>query len=104
MKRSIKPAEGKLMVFIPGMGAITSTVLAGIFNIRKGLSKPIGSVTQMGRIRLGKRTDNRSPLIKDFVPLHQLTILNLQDGMFLKMICMKRRKKLMSFSRNILNR
>jgi myo-inositol-1-phosphate synthase len=69
MKYEIKPADGKLMVFIPGMGAITSTFLAGIFNMKKGLYKPIGSVTQMGRIRLGKRTDNRSPLIKDFVPL-----------------------------------
>ena len=69
MNRSIRPADGKLMMFIPGMGAITTTILAGIFNIRKGLSKPIGSVTQMGHIRLGKRTDKRSPLIKDFVPL-----------------------------------
>jgi myo-inositol-1-phosphate synthase len=69
MSYKIKPADGKLMVFIPGMGAITSTFLAGIFNMKKGIYKPIGSVTQMGRIRLGKRTDNRSPLIKDFVPL-----------------------------------
>nr|HQI04978.1 inositol-3-phosphate synthase [bacterium] len=75
MKRSIKPAEGKLMVFIPGMGAITSTVLAGIFNIRKGLSKPIGSVTQMGHIRLGKRTENKSPLIKEFVSLASIDAL-----------------------------
>lgn len=69
MDRKIKPADGKLMMFIPGMGAITTTVLTGIFNIRKGLARPIGSVTQMGRIRLGKRTDNKSPLIKEFVPL-----------------------------------
>ncbi len=69
MKKDIKPADGKLMVFIPGMGAITSTVLTGIFNIRKGLAEPTGSLTQMGHIRLGKRTDNNSPRIKDFVPL-----------------------------------
>jgi myo-inositol-1-phosphate synthase len=72
MSYNIKPAEGKLMVFIPGMGAITSTFLAGIFNIKKGLYKPIGSITQMGHIRLGKRTENRSPMIKDFVPLAKL--------------------------------
>ena len=72
MSYEIKPAEGKLMVFIPGMGAITSTFLAGIFNIKKGLYKPIGSITQMGHIRLGKRTENRSPMIKDFVPLAKL--------------------------------
>jgi len=72
MKREIKPAEGKLMVFIPGMGAITTTVLAGIFNIKKGLSEPIGSLTQMGHIRLGKRTDDNQPKIKDFVPMYSL--------------------------------
>jgi len=72
MKREIKPADGKLMVFIPGMGAITSTFLTGVFNIKKGLSKPIGSVALMGHIRLGKRTENRSPLVKDFVPIATL--------------------------------
>jgi len=72
MKREIKPADGKLMVFIPGMGAITTTVLTGIFNIKKGLSEPIGSLTQMGHIRLGKRTDENQPMIKDFVPLYSL--------------------------------
>jgi myo-inositol-1-phosphate synthase len=72
MTKQIKPAEGKLMVFIPGMGAITTTVLAGIFNIKKGLSEPIGSLTQMGHIRLGKRTDDNQPLIKDFVPFYSL--------------------------------
>ncbi len=72
MTKQIKSADGKLLIFFPGMGAITSTVLAGIFHIRKGLQKPIGSLTQMGHIRLGKRTDNNSPLIKDFVPLADL--------------------------------
>ncbi len=69
MEYKIKPADGKLMVFIPGMGSITTTFLAGVFNMKKGLYKPVGSVTQMQHIRLGKRTENRSPMIKDFVPL-----------------------------------
>ena len=73
--REIKPADGKMLVFFVGMGAITSTVLTGIFNIRKGLHKPIGSLTQMGHIRLGKRTENRSPLIKEFVPLANINDL-----------------------------
>jgi len=69
MKREIASAKGKLVVFIPGMGSITSTFLAGIFNIRKGLTKPFGSLTEMGHIRLGKRTESKNPKIKDFVPL-----------------------------------
>ncbi|MDI9613368.1 MAG: inositol-3-phosphate synthase [Acidobacteriota bacterium] len=69
---NIDPAEGKLGVVIPGMGAVTSTFIAGVLAIRKGLAKPIGSLTQMGTIRLGKRTDNRIPMIKDFLPLAEL--------------------------------
>ncbi len=69
MKREIKSADGKLLILFAGMGAITSTVLTGILNIRKGLANPIGSLTQMGHIRLGKRTDHKAPLIKDFAPL-----------------------------------
>jgi myo-inositol-1-phosphate synthase len=65
----IAPATGKLGVVIPGMGAISSTFIAGVEAIKRGLAKPIGSLTQMGTIRLGKRTDNRIPAIKDFVPL-----------------------------------
>ena len=57
---------------IPGMGAVATTFVAGVEAVRKGLAKPIGSVTQMATIRLGKRTDGRSPLIKDFVPLADL--------------------------------
>ena len=67
--RAIQPAEGKLGILLPGMGAVATTFVAGVEAIRTGLSKPIGSLTQMGTVRLGKRTDNRSPLIKDFVPL-----------------------------------
>jgi myo-inositol-1-phosphate synthase len=66
---NLQAPKGKLGVMIPGMGAVATTFVAGVEAIRKGISKPIGSVTQMGTIRLGKRTDGRSPKIKEFVPL-----------------------------------
>jgi myo-inositol-1-phosphate synthase len=72
---TIAPATGKLGVMIPGMGAVATTFVAGVEAIRKGIAKPIGSVTQMATIRLGKRTENRSPKINDFVPLSQLNDL-----------------------------
>ena len=65
----LQAPKGKLGVMIPGMGAVATTFVAGVEAIRKGIAKPIGSVTQMGTIRLGKRTDGRSPKIKEFVPL-----------------------------------
>jgi len=65
----ITPATGKLGILTPGLGAVSTTFMAGVLAMRKQLSEPIGSLTQMGTIRLGKRTDNRSPHIKDFVPL-----------------------------------
>ena len=68
----IRPTHGKLGVLLPGMGAVATTFIAGVMNIRRGLAKPIGSLTQMGTIRLGKRTDNRSPKVSDFVPLASL--------------------------------
>jgi myo-inositol-1-phosphate synthase len=68
-KADIKPAKGKLGVLLPGMGAVATTFIAGVESIRRGHAKPIGSMTQMGTIRLGKRTDNRTPKISDFVPL-----------------------------------
>jgi myo-inositol-1-phosphate synthase len=71
----IAPAEGKLGVLIPGMGAVTSTFIAGVESIKAGYALPIGSLTQMGAIRLGKRTEGRSPKIKDFVPLAGLNDL-----------------------------
>jgi len=71
-KMEIKPASGKLGILTPGMGAVSSTFMAGVEAIRKGLSLPVGSLTQMGHIRLGKRTDNRQPLVKNFVPLADL--------------------------------
>jgi myo-inositol-1-phosphate synthase len=72
MANNIAPANGKLGVMTVGLGAVATTLIAGVEAVRKGLAKPIGSLTQMGTIRLGKRTDNRSPLIKDFVPLAAL--------------------------------
>jgi myo-inositol-1-phosphate synthase len=69
---TIAPADGKLGVLIPGMGAVTSTFIAGVEAVKRGIGLPIGSLTQMGTIRLGKRTDGRSPKIKDFVPLARL--------------------------------
>ncbi len=65
----IRPAEGKLGILIPGMGAVTTTVIAGVEAVRRGLGAPVGSLTQLGTVRLGKRTDHTSPKIKDFVPL-----------------------------------
>jgi myo-inositol-1-phosphate synthase len=70
--RPIAPAKGKLGVLLPGMGAVATTFVAGVEAIRRGLSRPIGSLTQMGTIRLGKRTENRCPLISDLVPLASL--------------------------------
>jgi myo-inositol-1-phosphate synthase len=72
---NITPATGKLGVVLPGMGAVSSTFVAGVEAIKKGIAKPIGSLTQMGTIRLGKRTENRIPKIKDFVPLATLNDL-----------------------------
>jgi myo-inositol-1-phosphate synthase len=72
---SIAPAEGKLGMLFVGLGAVSTTTIAGILAIRKGLAKPIGSLTQMGTVRLGRRTDNRSPAIRDFVPLADLSQL-----------------------------
>ena len=67
--QNVRPAEGKLGVLLPGLGAIATTYIAGIMAMRKGLGEPIGSFTQMSKIRLGKRTEGRKPMVKDFVPL-----------------------------------
>ncbi len=71
----ISKPEGKLGILFPGLGAVSTTCIAGVYAIKKGLAQPIGSLTQMGRIRLGKRSEKRSPLIKDFVPLAGLNDL-----------------------------
>ena len=68
----IAPARGKLGVLLVGLGAVSTTTIAGVCTIRKGLAPPIGSLTQMGTIRLGKRTEKRVPPIKEFVPLADL--------------------------------
>jgi myo-inositol-1-phosphate synthase len=71
----IAPAKGKLGVLLVGLGAVSTTFIAGVEAIKKGLADPIGSLTQMGTVRLGKRTDNRVPPIKEFVPLADLNDL-----------------------------
>jgi myo-inositol-1-phosphate synthase len=68
----IAPATGKLGVLLVGLGAVSTTTIAGVLAIRKGLASPIGSLTQMGTVRLGKRTEGRSPRIKEVVPLVEL--------------------------------
>jgi myo-inositol-1-phosphate synthase len=73
--RDIAPAKGKLGVMLVGLGAVSTTFIAGVENVRRGSALPIGSLTQMATIRLGKRTDNRTPKIKDFVPIADLKAL-----------------------------
>src|SRR3954453_15286867 len=70
-----KPAKGKLGVMIPGMGAVSTTFVAGVEAIRKGIAAPIGSMTKMGTLRLGKRTGGRPPKGKEFVSLAPLNDL-----------------------------
>src|SRR6185436_2877789 len=72
MKEQIAKANGKLWVLIPGLGAVATTMIAGVEAVKKGLAQPVGSLTQTGNIRLGKRTENRFPKVKDFVPLATL--------------------------------
>src|SRR5438034_11620621 len=68
----IAPARGKLGVLLVGLGAVSTTTIAGVIAVRNGFARPIGSLTQMGTVRLGKRTENRSPKISDVVPLSSL--------------------------------
>ena len=68
----IAPADGKLGVLLPGIGAVSTTFIAGVEAVKRGLGAPIGSLTQLATVRLGKRTEGRTPLIKDFVPLAKL--------------------------------
>ncbi len=69
---AIVPASGKLGVLTVGLGAVASTLMAGVELARRGMGEPIGSLTQMGTMRIGKRTDGRSPLIRELVPLAAL--------------------------------
>src|SRR3954470_4100708 len=68
----IEAPKGKLGVLIPGLGAVATTFIAGVEAVRQGLGQPIGSLTQMGTIRLGKRSDKRVPKINEFIPLASL--------------------------------
>ena len=72
---NIAPAEGKLGVLLPGLGAVSTTFIAGVEAIKKGMAAPTGSLTQLGHVRLGKRTEDRNPLIKDLVPLTDISNL-----------------------------
>ena len=71
-KPTIKPATGKLGILMPGMGAVATTFIAGVHAVRQGIGKPIGSLCEMGTIRLGARTDNNVPTIREYVPLAEL--------------------------------
>jgi len=70
---NLKEPNGKLGILTPGMGAVATTFIAGVLAVRKGLALPVGSLTQLGKIRIGKRTEPKNPKIKDFVPLQPLT-------------------------------
>ena len=83
----IQAPKGKLGVMIPGMGAVATTFVAGVEAVRKGFATPIGSLTQMGTVRLGRRTEGRSPKVNEFVPLAGLNDLVLLVGTFLKTTC-----------------
>src|SRR2546422_306508 len=71
-KSKVGPADGKLAVLLPGMGAVATTFIAGVEAVKAGLGKPIGSLTQMAHVRLGKRSEKRWAMIKDLVPLARL--------------------------------
>ena len=66
---AIEPADGRLGVLLVGLGAVASTFIAGVEHIRQGMGQPVGSITQMATIRLGKRSEKQTPLIRDFIPL-----------------------------------
>jgi len=70
--KNIRKPEGKLGILIPGIGAVSTTFIAGVIAAKYGYGRPFGSISQMGKIRLGKRTENRNPMVKDFVPLATL--------------------------------
>ncbi|MFH0828995.1 MAG: inositol-3-phosphate synthase [Candidatus Kerfeldbacteria bacterium] len=71
-KHSIRPAQGRLGVLLPGLGAVATTYIAGVCAVRRNLGRPIGSVAELAHIRLGKRADNRNPRIREVVPLADL--------------------------------
>ena len=74
----IAPADGKLGILLVGLGAVSTTTIAGVMAVRKGLARPIGALTQMGTVRLGKRTESRSPTIEEFVPIAHIRTVEAQ--------------------------
>ena len=72
--QSIRSPEGRLGILLPGLGAVATTFIAGVMLARRGLAQPIGSLTQLGTIRLGKRTEAQSPRISDFLGLATLAV------------------------------
>src|SRR5215217_8132284 len=72
MHNAIEKAEGKLGILMPGLGAVATTLIAGVEAVKKNLAQPVGSLTQMGNIRLGKKSENRYPKLNEFVPLADL--------------------------------
>ena len=100
----IEKPEGKLGVLLPGLGAVATTFIAGVLAIKKGLGKPFGSITQMQTIRLGKRTEKRAPLIKDFVPLADINDLVFGGWDIFKENCYQAAKRVKVFDENLLEK
>jgi myo-inositol-1-phosphate synthase len=100
----IEKPKGKLGVLIPGLGAVATTFIAGVLAIKKGLGKPFGSITQMQTIRLGKRTEKRTPLIKDFVPLADLNDLVFGGWDIFKENCYQAAKRVRVLDENLLEK
>jgi myo-inositol-1-phosphate synthase len=103
-KLKIKEPEGKLGVLIPGLGAVATTFIAGVLAIKKGIGKPFGSITQTQTIRLGKRTENRTPLIKDFVPLADINDLVFGGWDIFKENCYQAAKRVRVLDENLLEK
>lgn len=100
----IEKPEGKLGVLLPGLGAVATTFIAGVLAIKKGLGKPFGSITQMQTIRLGKRTEKRTPLIKDFVPLADINDLVFGGWDIFKENCYQAAKRVGVLNENLLEK
>ncbi len=100
----IEKPKGKLGVLLPGLGAVATTFIAGVLAIKKGLGKPFGSITQMQTIRLGKRTEKRTPLIKDFVPLANINDLVFGGWDIFKENCYQAAKRVRVLDENLLEK
>jgi myo-inositol-1-phosphate synthase len=100
----IEKPEGKLGVLLPGLGAVATTFIAGVLAIKKGVGKPFGSITQMQTIRLGKRTEKRSPLIKDFVPLANINDLVFGGWDIFKENCYQAAKRVRVLDENLIEK